>query len=69
MFNCLASMLKTKLVHALLTSDNDTHNIKAAVATLLRKLPLEGELVAKELSKMVEEIVPKTAQAKRTTRY
>jgi len=68
-FNSLLAPLRCQLVYLLLTADNEESNIKAAVASLLRKLPLEGTLVATVLEKMVGESNKKITQKRRTTRY
>jgi hypothetical protein len=69
LFNCIDSKLKASLLHLLLTTNNDQFNIKALVASVLRKLPLGGELVASELKKMVGDKGKKINQPRRSTRY
>ncbi|XP_059477980.1 HEAT repeat-containing protein 1 [Neocloeon triangulifer] len=51
-FNSLSEAQKPRVVHLLLEADNEASNLKAAVASVLRKLPLGGELVAEELKAM-----------------
>ena len=68
MFNCIDSKLKASLLHLLLTTKNDQFNIKALVASVLRKLPLDGELVASELKKMIGDKSKKVTQLRRSTR-
>lgn len=69
LFNCVDSELKARLLHLLLTTKNDEFNVKALVASVLRKLPLSGELVASELKKMVGDKSVKIAQPRRSTRF
>jgi ribosomal protein S19E (S16A) len=69
LFNCIGTGLKANLLHLLLTTNNDQFNIRALVAAVLRKLPLNGELVASELKKMVGDNDKKITQPRRSTRY
>lgn len=69
LFNCVDSELKARLLHLLLTTKNDEFNVKALVASVLRKLPLSGELVAIELKKMVGDKGVKITQPRRSTRF
>ncbi|CAB3368383.1 Hypothetical predicted protein [Cloeon dipterum] len=53
LFESLSPKQRSRLTHLLVQVNGEISNLKATVATVLRKLPLEGDLVAEELKLMI----------------